>query len=508
MKKILALQDLILKTAECKKNGGKVVLCHGHFNVIHPGHLRFINFCRSLGDLVIVSVVHESTISNADQIFYFSQQDRAEGLASLEQIDYVHKLQFSVEEFILTVKPDIYVKGREFETNKELIAGELKAMETIKGELIFSSGEVEYSSLLPKFSQDTQLATKIRFIKLCQKHDIDFNHLKKVLPEFTKRKILVIGDSIIDEFIACDTLGVSSEAPVLAIRELNSSRYVGGAAIVAQHLASMGATVSFVSVVGKDQPAKFLEEELTKSRINHFLFEDENRPTTFKIRYMVENQKILRVSRLKQEEINFGLETLILHRVEELIPSVEAVIFSDFVYGVITENLLKKVVSLCNPRKIKIFGDLQCSSQFGDVSKFKNFELITPTEKEARIALNDYSNGLEKLAINLIKKTKNKHQVITLGSQGLLAFSHDDNLKSTSEYFPALETKPLDVAGAGDSLLSTYALSLTSGLNLFEASALGSVVASIAVNRVGNIPITPHEMIKALNEFIDLSSRA
>ena len=131
----------------------------------------------------------------------------------------------------------------------------------------------------------------------------------------------------------------------MAIRELQSKEFIGGAAIVAQHIRSMGANCHYCSVVGEDAAANFVKESLTQSGIKTYLYEDEGRPTTYKIRYIVENQKLLRVSRLKQHAINTVIENKLIEQITEIIPKVDGVIISDFVYGVVTPKILQITMS-------------------------------------------------------------------------------------------------------------------------------------------------------------------
>ncbi|MBF0276090.1 MAG: ADP-heptose synthase, partial [Nitrospinae bacterium] len=172
------------------------------------------------------------------------------------------------------------------------------------------------------------------------------------------------------------------------------------------------------------------------------------------------------------------------------------VIIGDFVYGVITKNILDEIIKAAKKHNVKLFGDLQCSSQVGNVSKFRDFNLITPTEREARIALGDTENGLEKIGQDLIGVTNSQNLMITLAENGMVAFQRDQSDKDyiTSQFFPALVTNPIDVAGAGDSLLSALSLSLCVENNLMLASIIGSCIAAISVNRVGNIPVKLSEL--------------
>ena len=148
-----------------------------------------------------------------------------------------------------------------------------------------------------------------------------------------------------------------------------------------------------------------------------------------------------------------------------------------------------------------IFGDLQCSSQIGDVTNFKNFSLLCPNEKETRIALKDTESGLEKLSQKLIEITKTKHLIMKLGAEGFIAYeSTNKNVKTHS--FPALSVNPVDVAGAGDSLLAVMATGLSSNQSMLISSALACCMASIAVETMGNEPISREKLIsKILNVF-------
>lgn len=510
--KILNLNELITLSGKTKANGHKVVLCHGHFNIIHPGHLRFLNFSKKQGDLLVVSIFsHElvtALVSNIDD--YYTEEERAEGVASLEMVDIVYVLELPIVDFIIKLKPNFYIKGREFENERDQILHEVSAVEKNNGKVIFSSGEFDHSNFKTTAFQNSFSAIhkrKLEFFKTCEKQEIVLTNLKDAISQFNKLNIMVIGDTIVDQFTSCDTLGVSSEAPVLAIREIESKEFIGGAAIVAQHVRSLGAKCTFVSVIGTDGPSEFVKRQLLDAGIDSFLLEDTSRPTTYKIRYMVENQKLLRVSKLKQHDISKELENKICAFLEK-VEGIDGIIISDFVYGVITEKVLNKIFEISKVKNIKVFGDVQCSSQTGDVTKFRDIELITPTEKEARIGLSDQSSGLEALAVKLIKKTNNNNVVITLGSQGILAYSKNKNhIKIHSEYFPALEENPIDVAGAGDSVMSGYALALCHGLNLMEASALASCLAGISVSRIGNIPIKTDEIHNYIQEILNLSSR-
>ena len=156
------------------------------------------------------------------------------------------------------------------------------------------------------------------------------------------KKIIVIGDTIVDQYAACEALGMSAEAPVVVVKELDAKNFIGGAGIVASHIKALGADCHFISVVGKDDMSDTVKNELKNRNITHTLIRDKSRPTTFKKRYLVENQKLFRVSRLEEHNLDRNIEDRIINEIEKVACNANGIVISDFVYGVITERVLKK----------------------------------------------------------------------------------------------------------------------------------------------------------------------
>ena len=228
---------------------------------------------------------------------------------------------------------------------------------------------------------------------------------------------------------------------------------------------------------------------------------DNTRPTTFKKRYVVENQKLFRVSRLEDHKINKKIEDKIIQKLEELAPNYHGIVVSDFVYGVITEKILAKINELKNKYNLKIFGDLQCSSQIGFITKFKNFSLLCPNEKEARIALQDNDNGLELLSQNLMLYTSSERLLMKLGSNGFIAYDRKKNNQLTSQQFPALSANPVDVTGAGDSVLAVMSTGLSSKESMISTAAIACCMSYLSVESMGNTPISADIIKKTLKEI-------
>ena len=216
---------------------------------------------------------------------------------------------------------------------------------------------------------------------------------------------------------------------------------------------------------------------------------------------MVERQKMFRVSRLKDHSLDKVTEDQIISELKMSAKDIDAILVSDFVYGVITPKILKEIKRLSKENKLKIFGDLQCSSQLGNITKFTDFDLITPTEREARIGLSNKDDSLEKISNLLLTKTGSKNLIMKLGSDGLIAYEKTEDGFINRQHFSALSVNPTDVTGAGDSLISAIAVAISSGIPFMEATAIGVNMASIAVETVGNFPIELSKLKKRLSEL-------
>jgi rfaE bifunctional protein kinase chain/domain len=481
------------------------VLCYGHFNIIHPGHIRYLEYAKSLGKRLIVAVHGDQMLTHSGNSHHFTAQERALGLAWLQIVDGVLILdRGDLAEAIQMLQPNSLVLGKEFEKDRKLQLKEaLEELQAVGGKVVYHAGEVHYATtdLLREEPRNLQRDRWQQFQQALQRQQLDLEQLDLALDRFRQSRLLVLGDTIVDQYIACDPLGMSAEAPVLVVRELKAREYLGGAAIVAAHASSLGANCHYLSVVGEDENAKLVKQQLDHYHVTHSLIADSSRPTTFKIRYMVENQKLFRVSRLQEHSLSAEVEAKIIQRIRELAPQLDGILVSDFVYGVITENILTLLQELKREYGLKLFGDLQCSSQIGNVAKFRNFDLLTPTEKEARIALGNRDDGIEWVANALMQQSQTKHLVVKLGTEGFIVYQTEEDGFINRQHFPALCPNPADVAGAGDSLLACIAVSLCAGNSPMLSAALGACMASLAVQRVGNLPVGHQHLQQLIKEF-------
>ena len=474
----------------------KTVFVSGNFNVLHPGHLRLLRFASECGDQLIVGV-YSDRISAED--CYVPEELRLEGVKSNSWVSRVILIDDSVNDVIDKLRPDIVVKGKE---HQNTFNPEEKILHSYGAKLLFSSGETTFSSLdllHKEFSQSTLKDITLPF-EYMSRHSIDINNLKDLIMSFSSLKVLVIGDLIIDEYITCEALGMSQEDPTIVVTPLDTTRFIGGAGIVAQHASGLGAQVEFLTVSGNDEARKYAQNAFKKSGVNAHLIVDESRPTTIKQKFRSKGKSLLRVTHLHQDAINSALQDKIIKIIDSVIQDVDLLVFSDFNYGCLPQLLVDKLTKLANKHNVMLAADSQSSSQIGDISRFKGANLITPTEREARISSRNHEDGLVVL-VEQLKKQSSAHNIfLKIGEEGMLIHSGDINGNEfLTDRIYALNTSPRDVAGAGDSLLISGALTMAGGGSIWEAAIIGSLAAAIQVSRVGNTSLQTKELLKELN---------
>jgi rfaE bifunctional protein kinase chain/domain len=462
----------------------------GNFNVVHPGHLRLLKFAADCCDFLVVGVLDHPEVHAV-----VPADLRLENIRGIGVVDYAFLLREKPETFIAALRPATVVKGKEHEAE---LNPEKAIVESYGGHLLFSSGDVVFSSLdllRREFSEVAPHALR-KPTDFPARHGFDAGKIRNTLDRLSGLRVLVVGDLIVDEYIACDALGMSQEDPSIVVTPVLKERFVGGAGIVAGHASRLGVETRFVSIVGHDETADFAADRLRSYGVNATLLRDDSRPTTLKQRYRAGGRTLLRVSHLKQHDIARDLQAEVLKTVETALPGADLVIFSDFNYGILPQALVEGISELARARRVPMVADSQSSSQIGDISRYRGMLLLKPTEREARLALRDSNSGLVILAEKLRKRTDAENIVLTLGSEGLLIHAASEEASGwITDQLPAFNSAPKDTAGAGDSFLVLSSLALVTGADIWQSAYIGALAAACQVGRIGNVPLTQSDII-------------
>jgi rfaE bifunctional protein kinase chain/domain/rfaE bifunctional protein nucleotidyltransferase chain/domain len=489
---------------EARAAGKTVVHCHGCFDIVHPGHIMHLQYARSLGDILVVSVSADSQVQKGVDRPLIPDDLRAVSLAALECVDCVYvNAQPTAVDLLERLRPDIYVKGKEYENNFDpRFTAERQIVEQAGGRVVFSSGDVVYSStaLIDQLSGiETFNDQKVR--RYCQRYDAQPSRLNKLISQFRGRRVVVIGDYILDRYHFCDATGVAGEGPMMALRHIECADYDGGAAIIASHLCGLGAQATLITGLADNDASRGVEMRLNAAGIDVNAVRC-RRDLVVKNRFLVDQTKLFKVDEgaaspadSRNEQI---LATTILSAVES---GADAVIFADFGYGVVSAGLLEKIMGTLRQRVPIVTADV--SGRQGNLLRFRDVDLLCPTEREMRETLHDFSSGLGSVVWRLLQSTSARQAIITLGKRGLVTFARpeepaDPNGRLSSEYLPALSTVAVDPLGCGDALLAAASLALSCGASLQQAAYLGAVSAAMEVRQLGNQPITAQTLSAAV----------
>jgi len=477
------LEAMVAEIRRCV-GGKRVVFVSGNFNIVHPGHVRLLRFASECGDALVVGVNPDGAVG-----VHVPAALRLEGVRSLEFVDQARVLPCRPETMISILQPSIVVKGKEHDGHAN---PEQSAVDAYGGRLLFESGDVRFSSLelVRRELEESSLSSIALPKDFPERHGFTTADLEQIMSRFRGMRVAVVGDLIVDEYVDCEALGMSQEDPTLVVSPVQESRFLGGAAIVAAHAAGLGADATFFSVAGCDEASGFVREQLASYGVRAKIIEDDSRPTTRKQRYRADGKTLLRVSHLRQHAIADEIRDGLVSLVREAARTCDLLIFSDFNYGCLPAKAVEPICAAVARHEVAAVADSQSSSQIGDVSRFKGMLLLAPTEREARLAMRDFSSGLAVLAESLRTAASARNVIVTLGGEGVLTHS---GVAAPGGWFtdriPAMNRTPRDPAGAGDSLLTCSSMALVAGADLWQSAFLGSLAAACQVSRIGNTPL-------------------
>jgi rfaE bifunctional protein kinase chain/domain len=503
--KIVSIDEMASISAKAQQEGRRRVLCHGKFEVMHPGHTRHLEWARRQGETLFVTLAEDGPEWSTSVPI----ETRLENVAALSMVDYVAKVPcLDATESVAAIQPDILVRGVEYRTfRRRLMERERAELAKYGGVLLFSSGTAGHGPTRREERESATPSGQASLLNLIERHEIKIAHLEEVLTGFSQLEVAVVGDSIVDEYIFCDALGMSAEDPVIVVRPRSTERFVGGAAIVAEHAQSLGARCHFFSVLGDDAAAEFVRSHGGKTGVSYHLLTDPSRPTTVKQRFLANQKKLLRVSYLEERAISEALADDLIEALAGHMEQLDLIILSDFSYGVNSPQVRDAVCELARKHGVKVTADVQCSSQIATVARYRDIDLITPTEREARMSLLDTDSGLTDIGMRLLDQTRNRDLVIKLAENGLLILNgvwQGAELKDArTEYLASFAEEVRDPMGAGDAFLAACSLALSAGGDIFEASILGNVAAAVEVLRVGNVPVSRLQLESKLTGLLE-----
>jgi rfaE bifunctional protein kinase chain/domain len=486
----------------------KVIMCHGTFDIVHPGHIRHLLYAASKGEILVASLTGDEHIIKANFRPFVPQELRAFNLAALEMVDYVviDKDPTPIKN-IGIIKPDYFAKGYEYTKDglHPRTAEEKEAVEAYGGELLFTPGDIVYSSSGIIETGPPAIATE-KLIALLEAEGLDFDSLRGELAKFAGIRVHVVGDTIVDSYTHTTLIGGLTKTPTMSVRFENRKDFVGGAGIVAKHLKAAGAVVTFSTVLGDDSLAEFALRDLEAAGVHCLPVVDRTRPTTNKNAIVAGGYNLLKVDTLDNRAISQRVVCTLSNQIVDT--SADIVVFSDFRHGIFNRDTIPRLTKAFPPNVFKV-ADSQVASRWGNILDFCGFDLITPNEREARFALGDQDLVVRPLGLELYRQAACKTLILKLGERGLLTFQSVPRKTEDVRAFFALDSfaeRVVDAVGSGDALLAYAALALYSSEKPLIASVLGSLAAAVECEHEGNIPVSPENVLDKLERFERLAN--
>lgn len=522
--KILTREHLLALRERARRDGRAVVHCHGCFDIVHPGHLRHLRHARSHGDLLLVSITGDAAMKKGTGRPLIPEELRAENLAALDCVDWVYIEQAATaRELLEAVGPDVYVKGKEYELNNDpRFLAERAAVERHGGRVVFSSGDVVFSStaLIAALEQSVD-PYHARLRQLLSLPELDGVELSRTVSRFRGKRVMVVGEVILDTYVLCDRPDVAGEAPVMTLRPLERRMYDGAAAIIARHLAAMGACPVLVTALPRNDDGGHgaaLRQRLLAEGVEVRSIEvDAAIPE--KQRFLVGAQKVMKLDLLERLELDAAqqdaLVGLAADTARELAVSphgarpgesgCHGAIIADFGLGLLPQGVISRLCPELRKHAHILAADV--SGRRSNLRMMRDLDLVSPSESEVRQAYGLHDQSLPMVAWRLLAETRSRAALISLGADGVIAF---DRLAAPvnqeagfashvrGEHVPALSGHAVDALGCGDSMLAAATLSLCAGGNLLAAAFIGSVAAALQVQRLGNTVISATDLRQGL----------
>jgi rfaE bifunctional protein nucleotidyltransferase chain/domain len=485
--KICTTTEISRITTKIRDDGKTIALCHGVFDLLHPGHFQHFKEASNLADFLIVSITADAFVNKGPGRPLFSHEIRANTLAELQMIDYVIiSEQTTAETVINLIKPDYYVKGSEYSSPQDDVTGmivkETTAMESYGGIIHFTGGMTSSSSLLiNKFysSIDNQTQNWLNEFRETDGYESVLGSLEKI----SNLKVLILGETIIDQYTFCTPLAKSSKDPILAFHQHETNYFPGGVLAIANSSSSWTAKTKVITFSGINDQILGNFDNRINANIECECILANDRPTILKHRYVdtASNTRVFEYYNFSELELSSETSKKVLNSISVEIGDFDLVIAADYGHGYFS----KSIISLIEAKSSFLAINTQANAGnrgFNTIAKYSKVDLISINGAELQLELRDRNPDYIYIVPKIMQEKNASYAVVTLGGEGLLVF--DD--KGNYEKVPAFATKIVDKVGAGDSVFIIASLLARVDAPLKVIGFLGNLVAAHEVSQLGH----------------------
>ncbi len=505
LEKIKTLAQLGEISAAARAKGQKVVLAHGVFDILHVGHKRHLDIGKRAGDILMVTLTTDRHVNKGPDRPVFGEKLRAEMVAAMESVDYVAiSPNPGAEPVLEIVRPSLYMKGSEYADEEADVTGRIKTerltVEKYGGKVLYTE-DITFSSsnlsnrVLQLYPEETAAYLK----ELRTRVTVD--DLKKDVKAAERMRCLVIGDTILDEYIYVEPLGKPAKENIIATRYKSREIFAGGAVATANLVGQICETVDLVTLLGsQDSREDFVRANLHPN-VNLVPFYRKGGQTTVKSRLVDPSyvKKLIEVAYLTDEDLPGDEQAELNGWIEKNIANYDAVIVNDFGHGMIDAGLVDIVCR--KARFLAVNAQTNSANRgFNLITKYPRADFICIDEPEARLAAVERYAPIETVLQDRLEKKIDCHTfVITHGKLGSVVYTPQAGIKR----IPALTGEAIDTIGAGDAFFAVAGPLLAGGSDPYTAAFIGNAVGAMKVRIVGQRhQITKPEILKYLSTLL------
>ena len=487
-RKILDLAELAahlnrLRRAASGTAPPRIVHCHGVFDLLHIGHIRYLQKAAKLGDLLVVTVTPDRYVNKGPHRPAFHERLRVEALAALDCVDLV---AINVEPVacsaIRLLQPDIYAKGAEFRDRKtpeleeeERVAAEVGTRVEFVEELTSSSSHLLNKYLSPFDEPTEQYLQQFR-------EQFPLEVVLEQVERFRRLKVLVVGEAIIDEYYSCSASGQSAKAPILAARYESHQRFAGGAVALANHLAPFCQQLDLVTMLGdQDAHEAWLRDQLRPGVGFRFLTKRQS-PTIIKRRYRESyfGVPLFAIHFLSEQPLS-GEEERELNSLLEQVEQYDLVVVADYGHQMLAPSAVDRLCQRARFLAVNTQANA-ANSGFHTISKYPRADFVAMAERELKLECRRPTGPLEPMLVDVGQRLYASSLVVTLGSRGCLCYHR----RHGHHRAPSLATRVVDRVGAGDAFFGIASLSAATDAPSELLAFLGNIAGAEAVAVVGS----------------------
>jgi len=480
----ILLGEFVENIRESLGEGSLIVLCHGVFDLVHPGHIEHLKQAKEFGHVLIVSITGDEYVNKGPGRPFFSESQRSHFVSQLEMVDFVVVSHSpSSVGIIKAIKPDVYVKGEEYsdfeKDDTQKIVLEKEVVESLGGEIKFTTGFRASSTSLLNLSRISMNPEQANWVARV-KEKFTLEEILSWLEKLNDVKPIILGEVIIDEYTSCEALGRTSKYPLLAFQKLETKRFPGGSLAIADICSHLCGQTNLVTAIPEDD--KLLNEVLhgMSPKFEVLGPKEEKLKLVVKHRFydLGTSSRVFEYYEFDPRNFKSSSYQVMNHQIKN---TEQPLIIADFGHGFFSTEFIK---GLCENNSFLCVNTQANAGNrgFNTISKYKRADFIALNGGELELEFREKNLNYTSIVPEIMKRMSANYAIVTLGKKGLIVFGREAQYHEV----PILSDRVVDIVGAGDAVFSVASLLAYLHAPLEVIGVAAAVCAAHEISKLGH----------------------